>query len=106
MSLPSNIPLSLAELQALSSDILTLANDSSVDASWYTKRLSVAAIYASADVVMTEDPSPEFTSTKDFVGRRIRDSHAVTEALGDMKQFVGFVASGMAGLGRSWGMKI
>jgi ubiquinone biosynthesis protein COQ9 len=106
MSLPSNVPPSLAELHALSCDILTLANDSSVDASWYTKRLSVAAIYASAEVVMTEDTSPGFTATKDFVERRIKDSHAIREAIADIKQFARFMASGMVGLGRNRGMKI
>ncbi|KAK2747029.1 Ubiquinone biosynthesis protein coq9, mitochondrial [Onygenales sp. PD_40] len=106
MSLPFNITPSLAELYALSSDILHLANDRSVGTSWYTKRLSVATVYASADVVMTEDKSVDFTATREFVERRIGDCQSVTDSVGDAKQFLGFVAGSMVGVGRSWGMKI
>ncbi|KAK2802592.1 Ubiquinone biosynthesis protein coq9, mitochondrial [Onygenales sp. PD_10] len=106
MSLPFNITPSLAELYALSSDILHLANDRSVNTSWYTKRLSVATVYASADVVMTEDKSVDFTATREFVERRIGDCQSVTDSVGDAKQFLGFVAGSMVGVGRSWGMKI
>ncbi|KAK2793891.1 Ubiquinone biosynthesis protein coq9, mitochondrial [Onygenales sp. PD_12] len=106
MSLPFNITPSLAELYTLSSDILHLANDRSVNTSWYTKRLSVATVYASADVVMTEDKSVDFTATREFVERRIGDCQSVTDSVGDAKQFLGFVAGSMVGVGRSWGMKI
>ncbi|KAL2785199.1 COQ9-domain-containing protein [Aspergillus keveii] len=106
MSLPSHIPLSLSELHALSSDILHLAGDASVDASWYTKRLSVSAIYASAEVVMTRDSSPDLAATEAFVTRRIEDSKAIGDKLTGVKQCLGFMGSTAVGLGRSWGLKI
>ncbi|KAL5336075.1 COQ9-domain-containing protein [Aspergillus crustosus] len=106
MSLPSHIPLSLSELHALSSDILHLAGDTSVDASWYTKRLSVSAIYASAELVMTRDTSPDLSATADFVTRRIEDSKAIGDKLSGAKQCLGFMGSTAVGLGRSWGLKI
>lgn len=106
MSLAGNIPLSLSELHALSSEILTLAGDASVDASWYTKRLSVAAIYASSEVVMTRDQSPGLSETEAFVERRVEDSSAIGEKLTGFKQCLGFVGSTAIGLGRSWGLKI
>ncbi|KAL2853830.1 COQ9-domain-containing protein [Aspergillus pseudoustus] len=106
MSFPSHIPLSLSELHALSSDILHLAGDTSVDASWYTKRLSVSAIYASAEVVMTRDLSPDLAVTEAFVTRRIEDSKAIGDKLTGVKQCLGFIGSTVVGLGRSWGMKI
>jgi len=106
MSLPSNIPSALSELLALSSDILYLAGDRSVDASWYTKRLSVAAIYASAEIVMTEDTSPGFKSTMEFLERRIKDSQTIAETTGDVTRFLGSVAGGLVGIARSWGMKV
>ena len=106
MSLASNIPLSLSELHALASDILNLAGDTSVDASWYTKRLSVAAVYASADVFMTRDESPGFIETEEFVHRRFEDTEALGEKAGGVKQCLGFMGSTAAGLGRSWGLKI
>lgn len=108
MSFPTHIPLALSELHALSSDILYLAGDTTVDASWYTKRLSLATIYASAEVIMTQDQSsdPKFAATEAFVGRRIHDNHAIGEGVASAKQYLGFLASSAVGLGRSWGMKI
>ncbi|OAX82276.1 rpsU-divergently transcribed protein [Emergomyces africanus] len=106
MSLPFNIAPSISELYALSSDILHLANDTSVDFSWYTKRLSVATVYASADVFMTEDTSPGFTATKEFVERQLSDVNSITGSLGEVKRYFGFVAGSVVGVGRSWGMKI
>lgn len=106
MSFPSNVPLSLSELHALSSDILALAGDASVDTSWYTKRLSVSAIYASAEVVMTRDSSPGFADTEAFVQRRLEDCDALGGKIGAATQCLGFMGSTAAGLGRSWGLKI
>lgn len=106
MSLAGNIPLSLSELHALSSDILNLAGDASVDASWYTKRLSIAAIYASAEVVMTRDLSPDLSATQAFVDRRIEDNKYIGDKITGIKQCLGFMGSTAVGLGRSWGLKI
>ncbi|KAJ9351797.1 hypothetical protein DTO027B9_6173 [Paecilomyces variotii] len=106
MSYPSNIPISLSELHALSSDILSLAGDKSVDASWYTKRLSLSAIYASSEVVMTQDTRSGFHSTEAFVNRRVEDNQYIGQKVCDITQYLGFMASTAVGLGRSWGMKI
>jgi ubiquinone biosynthesis protein COQ9 len=106
MSLAGNIPLSLSELHALSSDILDLAGDASVDASWYTKRLSISAIYASAEVVMTRDSSPDLSATQAFVDRRIEDNRYIGDKITGIKQCLGFMGSTAVGLGRSWGLKI
>ena len=106
MSLPSNIPASLCELYALSSDILYLAGDASVDATWYAKRMSVATVYASAEISMTEDKSVGFESTVDFVDRRIHDASSVVDTVGDVKKYIGYIASSVVGAGRSFGMKI
>ncbi|EEQ85850.1 ubiquinone biosynthesis protein coq9 [Blastomyces dermatitidis ER-3] len=106
MSLPFNIVPSISELYALSSDILYLANDNSVDSSWYTKRLAVATVYASADVFMIEDTSPGFSATKAFVERQLSDVNSVTRTLSEAKRYLGFVAGSVVGVGRSWGMKV
>lgn len=106
MSLPTHVPASLSELHCLSSDILTLASDPSIDASWYTKRLSLAAVYASAEVVMTQDSSPNFASTEAFVQRRLEDSQSIGEKASDVKGFLGYMATSAVGLGRSWGLKV
>lgn len=106
MSLPSSITPSLCELYRLSSDILYLANDRSVDASWYSRRLSTATVYASAEINMTEDPSPNFTSTMEFVERRIHDANTVTDTLSDATRYVRYVAGTIVAAGRSLGMKV
>lgn len=106
MSLPSNVPLALSELHSLSSDILYLAGDASIDSSWYTKRLSLSAIYASAEVVMTKDSTPDFASTESFVDRRIQDAKAIGDKVEDVKSYLGFLTGTAVGLGRSWGLKI
>ncbi|KAH8701868.1 COQ9-domain-containing protein [Talaromyces proteolyticus] len=106
MSLPSNIPLSISELHSLSSDILHLAGDASIDASWYTKRLSLSTVYASSEVVMTQDSSSGFKYTEEFVERRFQDNSTIGSKIGGVKSYLGFMAGTAVGLGRSWGLKI
>lgn len=106
MSLLGNIPLSLMELHALASDILNLAGDDAVDAAWYTRRLAVSAIYASAEVVMTRDPTPDLVETAAFVERRFEDRKVIADKLTGIGQCAGFGFSTVVGLGRSWGLKI
>ncbi|GKZ21082.1 ubiquinone biosynthesis protein coq9, mitochondrial [Aspergillus brasiliensis] len=106
MSLGENIPLSLSELHALSDDILTLAGDASVDASWYSKRMAVAAVYASSEFVMTRDTSAGLRDTEEFLSRRWADARAVKDKVSGVKQCLGFLGSTAVGLGRSWGLKL
>ncbi|PYH46814.1 uncharacterized protein BP01DRAFT_355216 [Aspergillus saccharolyticus JOP 1030-1] len=106
MSLGENIPLSLSELHALADDILNLAGDKSVDASWYSKRMAVAAVYAASDFVMTRDTSAGLRDTEEFVARRWADARAVGNKLTGVRECLGFMGSTAVGLGRSWGLKI
>ncbi|KAM5475343.1 Ubiquinone biosynthesis protein coq9, mitochondrial [Microsporum audouinii] len=106
MSLPTNISASLHELYELSSDILYLAGDRSVDASWYSKRLSVSTVYATAEITMTEDKSDGFISTEQFVERRFGDTDAIVGTLGDVKTYLAFLGGSLVAAGRSLGMKI
>lgn len=106
MSLLGNIPLSLSELHALSNDILSLSGDASVDASWYTRRLALSAIYASAEVVMTRDPTSDLSETAAFVQRRFEDGNALKGKVEGVGQCVGFWGNTLVGLGRSYGLKI
>ncbi|KAJ5779588.1 hypothetical protein N7457_007308 [Penicillium paradoxum] len=106
MSLLANIPLSLTELHALASDILTLAGDDAVDAGWYTRRLAVSAIYASSEVVMTRDPTADLVETAAFVERRFEDRKVIADKLTGIGQCAGFGWNTAVGLGRSWGLKI
>ncbi|KAJ6083958.1 hypothetical protein N7486_010758 [Penicillium sp. IBT 16267x] len=106
MSLLGNIPLALSELHALSNDILSLAGDTSVDASWYTRRAAVAAIYASAEVVMTRDPTPDMSETESFVQRRFEDKDILAKKVEVVGQCVSFFGNTVVGVARSYGLKI
>lgn len=106
MSLLGNLPSSLQELAALSDEIWYLAGDTAVDTSWYTKRASLAAVYASAELFMTTDASKGYASTEEFVDRALEDVQKVGGTVGGLGQFVGFWAGSTLNLARSWGIRI
>lgn len=106
MSLLENIPASLKELNALSDEIWYLAGDTSVDTSWYTKRASLAAVYASSELFMTTDSSEGFRETEQFVDRRLEDVQKIGGTMRHFSQFVGFWATSSINLARSWGTRI
>jgi ubiquinone biosynthesis protein COQ9 len=106
MSLLENIPASLKELNALSDEIWYLAGDTNVDTSWYTKRASLAAVYASSELFMTTDTSKDFRETERFVDRRLEEVQKIGSIMGHLGQFVGFWAASSVNLARSWGTRI
>jgi ubiquinone biosynthesis protein COQ9 len=106
MSLVGNVPTSLRELGALADEIWFLAGDVAVDSSWYTKRGSLSAIYASSEVFMTTDKSDGFRETKEFLDRRFEDSRMLGETVGSVGQWVGFTASSAINVLRSKGVRI
>ena len=59
--------------QQVCDDIWYRAGDTSHDMSWYTKRLSLAAVMATTDVFMVQDSSDNYQDTWDFLDRRLDD---------------------------------
>lgn len=106
MSLLENIPASLREIHALSDEIWYLAGDTSVDTSWYTKRASLAAIYASSELFATTDTSPNYTATEEFLDRRLEAVQEAGSTITGLSQFVGFWAGSSLNLARSWGLRV
>jgi ubiquinone biosynthesis protein COQ9 len=106
MSLLGNIPASLQELHSLSDEIWYLAGDTSVDTTWYTKRVSLAALYASSELFMTTDTSNNYAATEEFVDRRLEDVQKAGSTITGLGQFVGFWAGSTLHLARSWGMRV
>ncbi|KAI0121622.1 COQ9-domain-containing protein [Xylariales sp. AK1849] len=106
MAQPSLVPASLHELALLVDEIYHLAGDKAVDPSWYTKRGSLSAIYASAELFMTNDRSPEFGETREFLQRRLDESSSASGALANVAQWVGFTASAGVNVLRSKGVRI
>ena len=107
MSLLGNVPASLKELNALSDEIWYLSGDTTVDFSWYTKRASLSAIYASSEIFMTTDTSKDCVLTEEFLDRRLEDVQKVGgTALVALVNMLDFWAKNSVNLARSWGMKV
>jgi len=106
MSLLGNIPASLKELNALADEIWYRAGDTTVDFAWYTKRASLAAVYASSEMFMTTDSSKDFAATEEFLDRRLDDVQKLGGAVGGVRQHLSFWAGNSVDLARSWGLRV
>lgn len=106
MAQPSYVPASIAELARLSDEIWFLAGDSSVDASWYTKRASMSAVYSASEVFMTQDQSPGFIETEQFVDARLADVTKFEGLLGSVGQWADYTAHSAVNVLRSKGVRI
>ncbi|KAL8713893.1 MAG: hypothetical protein Q9220_002039 [cf. Caloplaca sp. 1 TL-2023] len=106
LALPRHLPESVRELALLSDEIHFLAGDISVDTSWYTKRAGLAAIYASTELFMTQDRSPNFKETEEFLDRRLEGAHSLSNFIGDAGQWAGVQGMGVINALRSKGVRI
>ena len=106
MSLGENIPTSLRELGALSDEVWFLAGDTSVDSSWYTKRASLAAVYAATEVYQSTDRSTEFKDTEQFLDRRLEELRNIGGAASNTMEWLGFQGGALVNLLRSKGVRI
>ncbi|KAG7382088.1 Ubiquinone biosynthesis protein coq9, mitochondrial [Phytophthora pseudosyringae] len=93
-ALPQNAPGTAKRLAKLSDEIWYFAGDKSTDLSWYTKRAILTGIYASTELFMLNDKSPNFQDTWAFLDRRVDE----TIQLGELPQNLNDVA-GMASIG-------
>ncbi|KAI5793810.1 rpsU-divergently transcribed protein [Peziza echinospora] len=101
MAYPSNIPTSISELSKLSDEMWYLAGDTSVDTSWYTKRATLAAVYSSTELFMTQDRSHGHADTWDFLDRRLRDVYRAGKITSEVAEYVGYKAQGVVDMLRS-----
>lgn len=106
MAQPTYVPESLAELARLADEIWYLAGDTSVDTSWYTKRASLSAIYSATEVFMTQDKSPNFKDTEDFLDARLEGAQNLGNAVRGFEQWLGFQGSALVNVLRSKGVRI
>ncbi|RLN26231.1 hypothetical protein BBO99_00009001 [Phytophthora kernoviae] len=93
-ALPENVPTTAKQLAKLSDEIWYFAGDKSTDISWYTKRAILTGIYASTELFMLNDKSPNYQDTWAFLDRRVDE----TIQLGEVPQTLNDVA-GMASIG-------
>lgn len=106
LAMPKHIPESLRELALLSDEIHFLAGDKSVDTSWYTKRAGLSAIYASTELFMTQDRSPNFKDTEEFLDRRLEGAQGLRTMVGDAGRWAGVQGMGFISGLRSKGVRI
>ena len=90
----------------LSDEIWFLAGDKAVDPSWYTKRASLSMVYSTSELFMTNDRSPDFADTRQFLTRRLQEVQSVGRAVGSVGQWVGFTANAGINVLRSKGFRI
>ncbi|XP_035232458.1 ubiquinone biosynthesis protein COQ9, mitochondrial-like isoform X2 [Stegodyphus dumicola] len=78
MLFPTQIPADTKNLLDMADQIWHYSGDKSLDMSWYSKRLSVAAAYKACELSLIQDKSSDFSDTFEFLERRV---DTVTEAL-------------------------
>lgn len=106
MAFPAHINVAIKELSLLADEILFLSGDTSVDSTWYTKRASLATIYASTELFMTMDKSLDFNDTRQFLERRFTDTQNIDSTLRDIGEWGCFTANSVINILRSKGVRI
>lgn len=104
LSTPRHLPTSLRELALLSDELLFLAGSTTVTSAWYANRAALAAIYASAELFMTQDRSKGFVETEGFLTRRLEEGEKVRGGLDMLGKWVGMQAGGLVDGLRSKGV--
>ncbi|KAK0724779.1 COQ9-domain-containing protein [Lasiosphaeris hirsuta] len=106
MAQPSYVPASVKELAMLADEIWFLAGDVAVDPTWYTKRASLSAIYAAAELFMTNDRSLGFRDTQEFLRRRLQEASEMGNVARSVREWLSFTASAGINVLRSKGVQI
>lgn len=70
-SLPWNLPSALRTAARTASAIWYAAGDTSADFSWYTRRISLSAVYGATLAFWLRDESEDIGPTLDFLDRRL-----------------------------------
>jgi len=77
---PQHAPLALRLLYQTVDGIWYAAGDRATDFSFYTKRVTLAAIYAVTLLYWLEDSSPNFNDTRGFLDRRLAEVALIGKA--------------------------
>ena len=78
LALPQNGLLGLRLLYDTVDAVWQGVDDAATDFSFYSKRASLAGIYAAAVLFWLDDRSPDFAETQAFIDRRLGDLHRLT----------------------------
>jgi len=77
---PQHAPLALRLLYQTVDGIWFAAGDRATDFSFYTKRVTLSAIYAVTLLYWLEDSSPNFNDTRGFLDRRLAEVALIGKA--------------------------
>jgi ubiquinone biosynthesis protein COQ9 len=80
LALPQNAPLAMRLLYETVDGIWYAAGDSATDFSFYTKRATLAGIFAATVLYWLEDRSPGFADTRAFLDRRLTEVARIGQA--------------------------
>ncbi|KAG3115235.1 hypothetical protein PI124_g6791 [Phytophthora idaei] len=94
-ALPQNAPSTAKRLAKLSDEIWYFAGDKSTDLSWYTKRAILTGIYASTELFMLNDKSPNFQDTWAFLDRRVDETIQLAELPQNLNDVAGMASIGL-----------
>jgi ubiquinone biosynthesis protein COQ9 len=78
LAMPQNAGLGLRLLYGTVDAIWQGVGDQSTDFSFYTRRATLAGVYAAAALYWLDDRSPDFADTHAFIERRVLDLHRLT----------------------------
>ena len=89
-AIPLNTKISLNILYRTCNSIWRIAGDKSTDFSFYTRRISLAAVYTSTLLFWLNDKSNNNIETEFFLDRRLKDISRISSLKGpftDLKKF-------------------
>ena len=99
MALPQNLAMGPKALWQIADTMWRAAGDTSTDHNWYTKRMTLSAVYSSVLLYWLADESEDFQDTWAFLDRRIEDVMQIektkwqirkaTENLPSLSRFLG-----------------
>lgn len=90
LTAPGNVPQALSELHQLSDDFCFYSGDRSHSFDWYSKRMSVSALFVASELFMGQDKSTGFRDTKEFVFRRFNEIEDGTYAVDSVAEWSSF----------------
>lgn len=78
---PLQVPTDSKNLLDLVDIIWSLSGDTSLSLTWYSKRLSLAAVYRMCELSLVQDKSSEYIDTFDFLHRRVENIMNVSKCI-------------------------
>ena len=88
LSLPQHAPLAVRLLYETVDGIWYAAGDAATDFSFYSKRLTLAAVYGATLLYWLEDRSESFADTRAFIDKRLADVARIGRARRDLATIV------------------